>query len=236
MTKYILISGKKQSGKDFFAKQLRKRLEANGLTTEKAAFADPIKRFVNDVFGIPIEDMESEEGKQKSTYLKWDDIENCGDYVRPEKYQDYITIRELLQIIGTDVCRKSFYGLIWAEAPFRRKYIRRRAVPDSGRWSSCGEDWLEDFANIPTDVILIPDCRFPNELQAGLNNDAVIVRITSPSWGDIADDNHASETALDDYEWDADVKFMNNRVGTEHIDRYIDDVILPKLGINKVGH
>lgn len=238
MTKFVLISGKKQSGKDFTAKTITEELIKQGYTVETVSFADPIKKFVTNVFGISREDMETEEGKQKLTHLLWDDISWTtrydGGFTPDDGYKadDYLTVRHVLQIIGTDVCRNKFYDKIWAEAPFMKKYIT--PVRTGGYWSLCGEEWNEEWDEDKlTDFVIIPDCRFPNEVRAGEERGATLVRIVTPAWGDVAEDNHASETALDDWDWKFSEKLDNKTVGPERIQRYVRDILLSKLGHNE---
>ncbi len=47
---------------------------------------------------------------------------NVPFIVNVETGNEFITIRELLQMIGTEVFREGFYGPIWAEAPFLKQH------------------------------------------------------------------------------------------------------------------
>lgn len=229
MTQYVLISGKKQHGKNHLANMLVAGLQLKNKTAKVVAFADPIKNFVSEVFGIPREDMETEEGKNKPTHVQWRDIERdigaeFHKYV-PDKLCEYITVRQMLQLIGTDLFRKRFYDPIWAEAPFRKKHlvIKSNLVDyDNGDW-----DYVDTHEE--ADVVIIADCRFPNELETGKKYGAHVVRVVRP--GQPSDDTHASETALDDHKWAEDEIFLNNEEGNAKAVTYITDVLLPKLGL-----
>lgn len=219
MTKFIILSGKKGHGKNYFAKVVADYLKPK-LSVKEVAFADPIKSFCNDVFGIPYEDMMTLEGKLKLTHIKWSDIycdiaydnwcngnKNAGadfanstDWTASDKY---LTVREVLQIIGTDVWRERFYRQIWAEAPFRKQHKE--------------------------DIVIITDCRFPNELQCGHQFGAVPVRIVKP--GVISNDPHPSETSLDNYSWGDNEVFINDADGPDKIVLYTATTLLPKLGL-----
>lgn len=185
MTKFIGISGKKGHGKNFFA-DLIVPLLIKDFNTNVAitAFATPIKEFCHNVFGLSYEDMETQEGKLKQTHLKWGDL--FFDIRRDNRKDpnDYITVRELLQVIGTDVWRKRFYDKIWAEAPFHKKW-------DAG-------------------IVLITDCRFPNEIKVVKNYQGILVRVVRP--GVISNDNHISEIALDNYDWQEDEIVINKKI------------------------
>jgi hypothetical protein len=202
MTKFVLISGKKQNGKNYFAEVMEEVLGSRGLHVVETAFAAPIKNFCNDVFGVSLDTLATEEGKSQLSHIKWSYINEDIMLDLGKDPNDYMTWREILQVIGTDVWRTRFYGPIWAEAPFRRQY--------------------------DADVVLITDCRFPNELEEGLKHDAVLVRVDG---GQPSTDNHASETALDDYPWKDDELFEHNFEGTDPIVDFINEHVLVKLGL-----
>jgi len=87
----------------------------------------------------------------------------------------YMTGREIMQIVGTDLCRQTF-GNIWAEATVRT--IKRHKKP----------------------MNVITDNRFPNEIAAVLAEPGgFIIRLTRSPFGTV--DVHPSESALDGYEW-----------------------------------
>jgi len=238
---YIVISGKKKHGKNFFADKVKELLRAEYISYLETAFATPIKNFCHDVFGIPMEDMETQEGKLKNTHLKWTDIPmalaakmGCvsmtpgvlnndgslvysGTLVNEKTGNDFITIRELLQMIGTDVFREGFYGPIWAEAPFRKKHTFTAAMQE-----------------MQADIVFITDCRFPNEVEEAKKNDALLVRVVRDD-ADEDGDAHISETALDDYKWnDNEVVMASTDDG--RLDAFAKDVLLPRIKGRLYGH
>jgi len=211
---FVVISGKKQHGKNFFANKVKDLLRQHGISYTETAFARPIKIFCHEVFGIDMDDMETESGKQKKTHLKWGDLQNAGDYAPQEKWDDYITLRELLQIIGTELFREQFYGPIWAEAPFLKKHTYRA--------------FLGEYEHaLPAQVVFITDCRFPNEVAEAKKHDAIMVRVIRED-PPVETDNHASETALDDYEWE-DHEVVIAATDDGRLDAYANEVLLPKI-------
>jgi len=83
------------------------------------------------------------------------------------------TIRQVLQVVGTD----------W----FR------------GLWEDCWINaWKRQVAESDADVILVPDVRFPNELKAVQEMGGFVIRLMRAPFAD--QDQHSSETALDDWE------------------------------------
>jgi hypothetical protein len=108
--------------------------------------------------------------------------------------------RTLLQYIGTDVVRAK--------------------CPDF--WTNFIVDILLLFDDT-WDYVLIPDCRFPNEVECFKNNenfDVKLIRITRPDFSSnltFAQLNHPSETAMDDYPADcyvlndSNIEDLNNK-------------------------
>jgi hypothetical protein len=91
--------------------------------------------------------------------------------VGDKRYQEgFMTGREFLQHFGTGVCRH-LYGNCWVDACYR-----------------C--IWEEG-----TELAIISDCRFPNELERSKENGAKVVRFKRQL---VTTDEHPSETALDD--------------------------------------
>ncbi len=184
---YIVMAGKKQHGKDTVAAQLAQLLHNDiskpNFSIKITSFAAPLKRFCCDVFGIAEADMATEEGKQKLTSIKWQDLS------RPQLIQDnydrktgYMTIRELLQYFGSNICRNRFYNQIWAQGPFNRT---------------------------DSDVVIVTDCRFKNELEEARKNNATIFHVDrqpSPT----GKDEHISEKDLDDVVWTFDETILNH--------------------------
>lgn len=89
--------------------------------------------------------------------------------------------RTLLQYVGTDVVRKQ-----------RPSY-----------WTDFIVSVLELFPN-EWDYVLIPDCRFPNEVECFIEHgmDTTLIRINRPNFvSNLTPEQlkHPSETAMDDY-------------------------------------
>lgn len=91
--------------------------------------------------------------------------------------------RTLLQHVGTDVVR----------------------AKEPNYWVNFAKDFLKLFEN-EWDYVLIPDCRFPNEVEVMKSNfDTIHVRVVRPNFdGPLSDEQkkHSSETALDNYSYD----------------------------------
>jgi len=147
------------------------------------SFADLLKKMCIDVFGLhPDQCYGSDAHKNTSTDYKWEDMVTK---VTKDEYKTSIrtdnetyktgdmTAREILQYVGTNIFRH-MYGGVWADATIR----------------------LIEQEN--TELAIITDCRFPNEVEAVQKAGGKVIRLTRNPYGD--SDTHKSETALDDYD------------------------------------
>jgi len=149
-------------------------------------FADALKKACNIIFDIPLVDMENEEGKQKLTSISWPkdysfephwenqdprDIYSVSAW-RPGGYPNkYMTVREVLQFVGTELFRNQLDPNIWLNSVFLKS------------WSD-------------HDVVIIADAHFPNEASLGREN-GLLISIERDT--NLASDGHVSESALDSY-------------------------------------
>lgn len=185
---FIVISGKKQSGKTTSAVFLEGLLTHLGWKVKVTSFAEPIKEFCTDILGLTREQVYgTEEQKNSPTHIKWDTMpeEIRRRYAPPatNSMQAYtgelplksgpMTAREVMQIFGTDIFRNFFDYDVWAKAPFNRFAF------------------FHDY-----DFVIIDDCRFPNEADIALKHGAVLIRLTRDVLGG---DQHISEKAMDTY-------------------------------------
>lgn len=198
MPKFITLAGKKQVGKDTSAHIIKEILdiEISKRTYEYVTknnlhgptgfeprvhivhFADALKEACALIFGIDRQDMETEEGKRKLTDVVWPlkcPAEGWGPYI-DESHGTYLqkkfmTVRELLQFVGTDLFRNQIDPDIWVKSVFKQKY---------------GEN----------DIVIIADARFPNEASFAKKN-GLLVKIERQT--NFGQDAHISEKALDNY-------------------------------------
>lgn len=85
--------------------------------------------------------------------------------------------RDLLQRLGTEVGREMFGQDFWVN----------QAIKNYGKF----------------DKIVLTDVRYPNELRAIKARDGIIIRIVKPGTGAV--NGHESETALDNFSFDATI-------------------------------
>lgn len=267
MTNLIGISGKIGSGKDTVGKIIQYLTsgydisnktfdEFNHINTRRndyplyldwqiKKFADKLKQIVSILTGIPIEDLEKEEVKNRILGEEWTKYYYISinghksiyynTYDEALKYcpksfnmieKEELTVRKLLQQIGTDAMRNVIHPNIWVNAlmsgytPKICSGVVHCALASKYNIScwNCPEypNWI------------ITDVRFPNETKAIKDRCGIIIRINRE---DITGQNklntHTSETALDDYQFD----YIIDNFGT--LKELIDKVeeILIKEGI-----
>ncbi len=208
MTQFITLAGQKQVGKDSSAKIIRQCLLSDscsfaldpegeirlassvgmgilGANAHKHVhithFADALKKACHVIFGIPLEDMETEEGKQKVTLVRWPLPEH--QFIQDRSiivgYRPYLgatptafmTVREVLQFVGTELFRNQLDPNVWLNSIFL-------------------QPWAED------DVVIIADARFPNEVEMARKH-GMLINIERDTG--LKSDGHKSETALADY-------------------------------------
>lgn len=185
------------------------------------SFADPLKRFLIDVFDVPYESCYGTDAQKNAPlpHLHW---ESLPDIFRPtltglsgegSAGEDHVNApimlcgnmsgREIMQVFGTDICRR-IYGDCWAKGTYNA--IKREGV----------------------ELALVCDGRFPNEIELGSEVGAKSVRLLRS----IFTDNHRSETALDDFPLDKYTVAIDNRELDIHgtcerleplIDQWFDD-------------
>lgn len=110
--------------------------------------------------------------------------------------QKSMALRKRLQFEGTENGRDKYYPDIWIDT--LQKWAELRSIRDG------------------LDIVLVTDCRFPNEVEFIESNGGLVIRVEAPDRNEIAlqqessDDpvkydcikNHRSETALDDYKFE----------------------------------
>jgi hypothetical protein len=141
------------SGKDTVADYL---VNFHGFRRE--SFANSLKDAVSQVFGW---DRTMLEGRTKQA-REW--REQVDPWWAERLNMPDLTPRLMLQLWGTEVCRKGFHDDIWIAA-------------------------LENKLRTSTDDIVISDCRFPNEIKSIKAAGGIVVRVvrgSEPEWYDAA--------------------------------------------------
>jgi len=248
----LAINGKIGSGKDTVGKiiqyliannNLPKNMQYNSLEDldngvqkysgwEIKKFATKVKEIATLLTGIPIERFEDQDFKKGYLNDSWNKevFENKTSLDKNNNaYNKSIvkpmTVREMLQIIGTEAMRNNLHQDVWVNALFA-DYIKETGYKYNVELLGLGmsEDQQMKVKSNPESYIgdypnwIITDLRFPNEMQAVKANGGITIRVVRPDDKKIPLDLHPSETALDNYQFDYEI---------------VNDAGIPEL-INKV--
>ncbi len=138
--------------------------------------------------------------------------------VEDEKYETHLS--RLVEMNGWDTAKKHH--------EVRR--LLQRIGTEAGR-NIIGENVWVDIATRKLEAIggpvVITDCRFPNEVEAIRRRGGIIIRITRPGVGPV--NGHASETAIDHIEPDAEV--LNDGTPEELGQAVLDAALIPATAL-----
>lgn len=142
-------------------------------------FADPLKRLCCDLFDIPETQLYgSNQAKDQPTPYTWENMPTETIGV----YHN-LTVREFLEYFGTVLMRK-IKDTVWVDYT-----IKRIAEEDAS-------------------IAIIPDVRFPNEVEAIKNAGGVVIRLDR----NVLESKHECETSLDNdnFDWNNFDIVVNN--------------------------
>lgn len=166
------ISGKIETGKDTLAKMIIDSRAAMNENWKIKKFGGKLKQIVAILIGCTVDDLESHDFKNKKLGKDWDRMTSVVDphsFLFSKVLSGY-TVRDVLQIVGTEAMRDNLHKDVWVNA------------------------LASDFR--PGDNWIITDVRFENEAMAIKRWGGMLVRIDRPS---LMPNDHISETALDDF-------------------------------------
>ena len=187
----IGISGKIGAGKDTVGVIIRQlAITNNGADWDIRKLAGKLKIVASLLTGISIEKFEDQEFKKTILGPEWgkETKSNPLNAIEPFKditFVEMMSVRDLLQKLGTEAMRNGLHQNTWVNALFA--------------------DFKEDMHWIITDM------RFPNELEAVKKRHGITIRVvrphgyTDPNTGvykEMPLSYHPSETALDGFEFD----------------------------------
>lgn len=191
--KLIGINGKIGSGKDTVGKIIQH------LTSEWAdeefqdtdmldvrsdwkikKFAGKLKQIASLLTGIDVEKFEDQEFKKTLLGREWGTVKHNPLNVIPVfenvQFNHLMSVRELLQKLGTEAMRVGLHENVWVNALFT--------------------DFKGDIHWVVTDM------RFPNEMEAIKEKGGITIRVIRPG---TATGTHPSEIALDNAKFDYEI-------------------------------
>lgn len=191
------LSGYAKSGKDTVAAMIQELTSVNGVSPWVIKkFSGKLKEVASILTGIPVDNFESQEYKETELGEEWNGwgyrARNSGTSVLPhftgDPYRKRMTVRELLQRLGTDAVRNNVHDNAWVNALMAEYRPHKMSEYYPSRW-------------------IITDVRFLNEAHAIKERGGFIVRVHRPGVGPV--NNHPSETSLD--EWPFDYILTNDK-------------------------
>ena len=189
--KIIAFAGRKRCGKTTLAKLLQQEENALIIT-----IADYLKYLCCDLMNMSYEELIEKKDNgftfdivpDKRWFRIIDKHTNIGiDNIKKELEHKHITnIREMLQVVGTDVIRK--YNENW--------HVQKM------------EEEIDSYSD--DKVIVIDDVRFPNEREAILKRSGEVFFIVRPNILEVS--NHVSETSLKWQDFDEKHVIINDDI------------------------
>ena len=189
----IGINGKIGSGKDTIGDIIQKICITNdGPEFEVKKFAGKLKQIASLLTGIDVEKFEDQEFKKSLLGNEWGTVKenplNSIPVFEDVQFNHLMSVRELLQKIGTEAMRDGLHENVWVNALFADYKEEPTNVLKSEGYH------LEDaYPNW-----IITDMRFPNEMEAVVEKGGITIRVVR---NQIRTGNlileHPSETALD---------------------------------------
>ena len=197
----IGVFGPARSGKDTVYEIVKKRRAH----VERFAFADPIKKFCGEIYGWTDDQLY---GAMKD--------EPDERYRRPDG--TFLTPRFAMQQLGTEWGRNCYvrtwidYCFRKMETQFGRSRFVAKAAPPPGSFATTG---VGHAVIEKTEIAVITDVRFQNELEAILAAGGYVIKLVRPRIGLKGEAaNHASESDFDKPEVEALVSAVVENSGT----------------------
>lgn len=178
-------------------------------------FAGKLKTIASILTGIPVEKFEDQEFKKVILGEEWGTVRhNPLNNIEPfAKFQfnELMSVRELLQKLGTEAMRDGLHTNVWVNALF---------ADYEAKWIPTGDAIEEDEVSLEKEYPnwIITDMRFPNELQAVEKRHGITIRVVRKKLpikhsktgkthllSREAFTEHPSETALDDAKFDYEI-------------------------------
>lgn len=179
--KFIVgLHGKKSVGKDFIGQIMCLCLKELGFSVRKIAFADKIKEFCIEVLGLPRNQAYgSDKDKNTPTRYQWSKMPSFVQHKYPNKL-GVMTVRDVLQVFGSEFIRDCWGTSVWTEAVFRK------------------------IENCQEKCYVLTDVRFEEELKAIKQAGGFNVFVDGPQRGEeiTKKDTHQSEKGLDKFLFD----------------------------------
>lgn len=205
----IGLAGRKQSGKSTACEFIRnkiKQLNPN-ISSTIYSFADPLKTDIcMNILGLTYDQCYgTDNDKNTLTSLKWKDMPEYNiTWTWNDDYNDsgYMTARQVMEFVGTSIFRR-MKNNVWSESTIKK------------------------IQSDKTDIALVADCRFPNEVEAIQDAGGIVIRLTR----DLYESQSESESALDQpfFDWSKfDYVLDNSNLMIEEKNSLIEQFLFSK--------
>lgn len=188
----IGISGRINSGKDTIGEIIQGLSITNGgREFEIKKFAAKLKTIASLLTGIDVKDFEDQEFKKSLLGSEWGTVRtnplNAIPVFENVQFNELMSVRELLQKLGTDALRDNLHEDVWVNALFSDYKPPKMSEYNPSNW-------------------IITDMRFPNEMNAIVEKNGITIRVTRPvKKSKTTARLHPSETSLDNAEFDYEI-------------------------------
>jgi hypothetical protein len=188
----IGIAGRIGSGKDTVGEIIQELCLSNhGPVFEVKKFAGKLKQIASLLTGIPVEDFEDQEFKKSYLGAEWGTVEsnplNAVPVFENIEFNHLMSVRELLQKLGTEAIRDGLHPNAWVNALMCEYKRPKMSEYNPSNW-------------------IITDVRFPNELEAVEDVKGLTFKVVRPvEKSKTSVRLHPSETSLDKAEFDYEI-------------------------------
>ena len=199
----ISITGKIGSGKDTVAQIIQECTPYHKWEIQK--WAGKLKTIAEIISGIPKEKFEDQDFKYTNLPKCWDRQVQSGRY----KTTQSMTVRDLLQLLGTEAMRNGLHTNVWVNALFADYNAT------GYNYTGCENKVIQGEWEYPNWIIT--DMRFPNEMEAVEEREGITIKVVRgcSECGGIGyhklscskqyEKQHPSETAIDDAKFDYEI-------------------------------
>lgn len=109
MSKLILVSGKKRSGKDYTTSLIAESLRSRGHSVEVKSFAEPMKQIMSVIFGVSLGTIETAKNEPHNFPIVMTQSNTESNAVRFST-----DMRQILQRFGSEAMKPIFGDDVWA--------------------------------------------------------------------------------------------------------------------------
>lgn len=168
-------------------------------------FAGKLKTIASILTGIPVEKFEDQEFKKTLLGNEWGTVKdnplNAIPVFEDVKFNHLMSVRELLQKLGTDAMRDNLHENVWVNALFA-DYVPRLQFEKSFHG-------MKGAVPVEEPNWIVTDMRFPNEMEAVKQREGITIRVVRDyalrGGPEDPKNQHPSETALDDSHFDHEI-------------------------------